>query len=408
MTKSFDINKIREDFPILNQEVNGKPWVYFDNAASGQKPVQVINAISDYYLHYHSNVHRGVHYMSQLATDKFEAARKKLQSFIHAKHEHEIIWTTGTTEGINLIAQCYGRHFLKVGDDILISTMEHHANIVPWQMLCEDKGTKLVVIPISDEGELDMNTFYSLVTERTKLVSLVHTSNALGTINPVKEVIQHAHSRNIPVCIDAAQAAPHQRLDVQDLDADFLVLSGHKMFGPTGIGIVYGKEKYLDVMPPYKGGGEMIELVTFEKTTFAKLPFKFEAGTPDIANAIGLGAAVDYIESIGFEAIQAQENLLLAYATQKLAELDNIRFIGQAKHKASVVSFLVGNLHPYDTGTILDKLGIAVRTGHHCTQPLMARFGIPGTVRASFAFYNTLEEVDRLIAGVKKVQLMFG
>lgn len=409
MTKStFDIQKIRADFPILDQVVNGKPWVYLDNAASGQKPLAVIDAIQDYYLHYHSNVHRGVHYMSQLATDKFEAARKKVQLFLNAKHEHEIIWTTGTTEGINLIAQCYARIFLKEGDEILISAMEHHANIVPWQMIGEAIGTKLVVIPMSDEGELDMKEFYRLVTNKTKLVSLVYTSNALGTINPIKEIIEHAHTFDIPVVVDAAQAAPHTNIDVQDLDADFLVLSGHKVFGPTGIGILYGKEDLLNKMPPYKGGGEMIDVVTFEKTTYAKLPFKFEAGTPDIANAIGMGAAIDYIQSIGYEEIKAQENFLLQYATEKLAEIEGIRFIGQAKEKASVISFLIGDIHPYDAGTILDKLGIAVRTGHHCTQPLMARLGIPGTIRASFAFYNTKEEVDRLVEGVKKVKMMFG
>ncbi len=407
-TMTLDIQKIRQDFPILHQQVYGKPWVYFDNGASGQKPLVVIDAISDYYKGYHSNVHRGVHFMSQKATDAFESARKTVQKFLNAEHEYEIIWTTGTTEGINLVASTFGRKFIGKGDEIIISTMEHHANIVPWQMLCEEKGAILKVIPINEAGELDFEAYKNLVTERTKIVSLVYVSNALGTINPVKEVIDYAHQFDIPVLIDGAQASPHLAVDVQALDIDFYVVSGHKICGPTGIGVLYGKEKYLREMPPYKGGGEMIATVTFEKTTYADLPFKFEAGTPDIANVIGLQAAVNYMNEISFQSIQAYENELLEYGTKRLAEIDEMRFIGTAKHKASLISFLIGNIHPYDAGTILDKMGIAVRTGHHCTQPLMQRFGIPGTVRASFAFYNTFEEIDRLVEGVKKVKMMFG
>lgn len=405
---TLNIPQIRQDFPILHQQVYGKDWVYFDNGASGQKPLAVIDAISDYYKSYHSNVHRGVHYMSQKATDAFESARKTVQKFLNAEHEYEIIWTTGTTEGINLVAATYGRKCIGKGDEILISTMEHHSNIVPWQMLCEEKGAILKVIPINEAGELDIDAYKALVTERTKIVSLVYVSNALGTINPVKEVIDYAHTFNIPVLIDGAQASPHLEVDVQALDMDFYVFSGHKVCGPTGIGALYGKEKYLREMPPYKGGGEMIATVTFEKTTYADLPFKFEAGTPDIGNVIGLQAAINYMNELSFSSIQSYENELLAYSTKRLAEIEELRFIGTAKHKASLISFLLGNIHPYDTGTILDKMGIAVRTGHHCTQPLMQRFGIPGTVRASFAFYNTFEEIDRLVEGLKKVKMMFG
>lgn len=404
---TLDIQKIRQDFPILHQKVYGKDWVYFDNGASGQKPLVVIDAISDYYKGYHSNVHRGVHFMSQKATDAFESARKAVQKFLNAEYEHEIIWTTGTTEGINLVAATFGRKFIGRGDEIIISTMEHHSNIVPWQMLCEEKGAILKVIPINEAGELDIEAYKSLVTERTKIVSLVYISNALGTINPVKEVIDYAHSFDIPVLIDGAQASPHLQVDVQALDIDFYVFSGHKVCGPTGIGVLYGKEKYLNEMPPYKSGGEMIKTVSFEKTTYSDLPFKFEAGTPDIANAIGLAAAINYMNEISFLSVQSYEHELLEYGTKRLAEIEEIRFIGTAKHKASLISFLIGNIHPYDTGTILDKMGIAVRTGHHCTQPLMQHFGLPGTVRASFAFYNTFEEIDRLVEGVKKVKMMF-
>ncbi len=406
-TKIKTIEEIRLDFPILHQKVNGKPWVYFDNAASGQKPLPVIHAISEYYEKYHSNVHRGVHYMSQVATDKFEAARKTVQHFLNAKHEHEIIWTTGTTEGINLVASTYGRKYLKEGDEILISGMEHHANIVPWQMLCEEKGCVLKVIPVLEDGTLDMPSFYEMINDKTRFLSIVHVSNALGTQNPVKEMIQYAQSKGIPVLVDGAQSSCHFKIDVQDLDCDFFVFSGHKVFGPTGIGALYGKTEYLEKMPPYKGGGEMIATVTFEKTTYAALPFKFEAGTPDIANAIGLAAAIDYIHSIGWERIELQEKELLRYATEEILKIEGIKIYGTSPSKSSVLSFLIEGIHPYDTGTILDKMGIAVRTGHHCTQPLMSRFCIPGTVRASFAFYNTLEEVDALISGLKKVKMMF-
>lgn len=402
-----NIEAIRMDFPVLHQKVHGKPWVYLDNAASGQKPLPVINAISEYYLKYHSNVHRGVHYMSQLATDKFEAARKTVQHFLNAKHDHEIIWTTGTTEGINLVAATYGRKFLKEGDEILITGMEHHANIVPWQMLCEEKGCVLRVVPVLENGTLDMASFYELFSDKTRFLSVVHVSNALGTLNPVKEMIKHAHSKNIPVLLDGAQSSCHFAIDVQDLDCDFFVFSGHKVFGPTGIGVLYGKTEYLEKMPPYKGGGEMIETVTFEKTTYAGLPFKFEAGTPDIANAIGLAAAMDYIHSIGWDVMEAQEKFLLEYATEEILKIGGIKLYGTSPEKCSVLSFLIEGIHPYDTGTILDKMGIAVRTGHHCAQPLMGRFCIPGTVRASFAFYNTKEEVDALISGLKRIKTMF-
>ncbi|MBX7241561.1 MAG: cysteine desulfurase [Bacteroidia bacterium] len=402
-----NIEAIRMDFPVLHQKVHGKPWVYLDNAASGQKPLPVINAISEYYLKYHSNVHRGVHYMSQLATDKFEAARKTVQHFLNAEHDHEIIWTTGTTEGINLVAATYGRKFLKEGDEILITGMEHHANIVPWQMLCEEKGCVLRVVPVLENGTLDMASFYELFSDKTRFLSVVHVSNALGTLNPVKEMIKHAHSKNIPVLLDGAQSSCHFAIDVQDLDCDFFVFSGHKVFGPTGIGVLYGKTEYLEKMPPYKGGGEMIETVTFEKTTYAGLPFKFEAGTPDIANAIGLAAAMDYIHSIGWDVMEAQEKFLLEYATEEILKIGGIKLYGTSPEKCSVLSFLIEGIHPYDTGTILDKMGIAVRTGHHCAQPLMGRFCIPGTVRASFAFYNTKEEVDALISGLKRIKTMF-
>jgi cysteine desulfurase/selenocysteine lyase len=407
-TKTFDIDKIRADFPILHQNVNGKPWVYFDNGASAQKPLKVINSISDYYSHFHSNVHRGVHYMSQIATDKFEAARNTVQKFLNAKHSHEIIWTTGTTEGINLVSSCYGKGFVGEGDEIIISTLEHHSNIVPWQMLCEEKKAILKVIPIDDNGVLDMEAFEKMVTEKTKIVSIVYISNALGVRNPIEEIIRIAHEKNVPVLLDAAQAAPHTKIDVQALDVDFCVFSGHKLFGPTGIGILYGKEKWLDAMPPYRGGGEMIATVTFEKTTYAPLPFKFEAGTPNIADAIGLGAAIDYIEEVGYEGITAHESELLRYGTEKLSAIEGLKIFGNTENKASVISFLLGDSHPYDVGTILDKMGIAVRTGHHCTQPLMQRLNIPGTVRASMTFYNTKEEIDRLAEGLMKVKKMFG
>ncbi|MEO6730583.1 MAG: cysteine desulfurase [Ferruginibacter sp.] len=398
----INVESIRKDFPILGINVNGKPLVYFDNAATSQKPWPVIKAIEHYYTHLNSNVHRGVHNLSQQATDAFEASRRKLADFINAAHDYEVIFTKGTTEAINLVAASYGKQFVQEGDVIIISALEHHSNIVPWQLLCEDKKAELKVIPINDKGELLMDSFKTMLNEKVKLVSINYVSNSLGTINPVKEVIELCHQQNIPVFLDAAQAVQHMPIDVQELDVDFLAFSGHKMYGPTGIGILYGKEKWLNQMPPYQGGGEMIKTVSFEKTTFNELPFKFEAGTPNIEAAICLGAAVDYIKLIGLENIGQYENELLEYATEKLAEIEGIRFVGTAENKASVLSFVIDKLHPYDLGVILDQLGIAVRTGHHCTQPLMDFYCIPGTIRASFAFYNTREEIDYLAEGVRK------
>lgn len=404
--RTFDIEQIRADFPILGREVNGKPLVYFDNGATTQKPKQVIDAIIRYYADMNSNVHRGVHYLSQISTDAFEVTRRKVQAFIHAKHEHEIIITKGTTEAINIVASCYGRTFISAGDEIIISAMEHHSNIVPWQMLCDEKGCKLRIIPMNDSGELDIEAYKSLFSERTKLVSFTYVSNALGTVNPVKQMIDIAHEHDVPVLVDGAQAIQHVAIDVQALDVDFFAFSGHKMYGPTGVGVLYGKEELLNKMPPYQGGGDMIKDVTFEKTTYNELPFKFEAGTPNIEAGICLGDAIDYIESIGLDVIKAYEDELLAYATSRLSEIDGIRFIGTAKHKSSVISFVVDGVHPYDMGVILDKLGVAVRTGHHCAQPVMDAFGIPGTVRVSLAMYNTKEEVDTLIEGLKRALTM--
>ncbi|MBG9378348.1 cysteine desulfurase [Panacibacter sp. DH6] len=402
----MDIQKIRADFPILQTTVNGKPLVYFDNAASSQKPWKVIKAIEHYYTHLNSNVHRGVHTLSQQATGAFEESRRKIAAFINAAHDYEVIYTRGTTESINLVAHSYGKQFVHEGDEIIISSLEHHSNIVPWQMLCEEKKATLKVIPINEKGELLMDAFNAMLNEKVKLVAVNYISNSLGTINPVKEIIAAAHAFDIPVMLDAAQAVQHIPIDVQELDADFLAFSGHKMYGPTGIGILYGKEKWLNAMPPYQGGGEMIKTVSFEKTTYNDLPFKFEAGTPNIEASVCLGAAIDYINETGLENIRQYEHELLQYATEKLAEVEGIRFIGTADNKASVVSFVIGNIHPYDVGVILDKLGIAVRTGHHCTQPLMDIFAIPGTVRASFAFYNTKEEIDILVAAVKRAAAM--
>ena len=405
--ESINVQKIRNDFPILASSVNGKPLVYFDNAATSQKPWQVIKAIENYYTHLNSNVHRGVHHLSQKATDAFEASRRKLADFINAKHDYEVIFTRGTTESINLVAHSFGKQFVQPGDSIIISALEHHSNIVPWQLLCEDRKATLKVIPINDKGELLMDDFKAMLDEKVKLVAVNYVSNSLGTINPVREIIRLAHEQNIPVLLDAAQAVQHIAIDVQELDVDFLAFSGHKMYGPTGIGILYGKETWLNQMPPYQGGGEMIKTVSFEKTTFNDLPFKFEAGTPNIEAAICLGAAVDYINEIGLENINQYEHELLEYATEQLSSVEGIRFIGTAEQKASVVSFMINDVHPYDIGVILDKLGIAVRTGHHCTQPLMDFFCIPGTIRASFAFYNTREEIDALVAGVKRAATMF-
>ena len=404
----LDIDSIREQFPILHQEVNGKPLVYLDNGASSQKPKRVIDAISHYYENDHANVHRGVHTLSQRATDAFEAVRKQVQHFINAEHEHEIIYTRGTTEAINLVASSYGKVFIEEGDEVLISTMEHHSNIVPWQMMCEEWGAVLKIIPITESGEIIMDRFDELLSGRTAMVAVNHVSNSLGTINPLHEIINKAHKVGAAVLIDGAQSAPHISVDVQDLDADFYCFSAHKVYGPTGIGILYGKEQWLNDMSPYHGGGEMIDKVSFEETTYNTLPFKFEAGTPNIADTIALGEAIRFMDDIGIENIGAWENELLQYATEKLLEVDGLRIIGTAKNKASVISFLVGDIHPFDMGTILDQLGIAVRTGHHCTMPLMDWYGIPGTVRASFAVYNTKAEVDVLVDGVKRAAKMLG
>lgn len=403
----LDIKAVRADFPILNQTVNGKPLVYFDNAATSQKPQVVIDAISRYYEQINSNIHRGVHALSQLATDAYEISRQKIQKHINAKHSYEVLFTTGTTHGINLVANGFAA-FVKAGDEVMVSAMEHHSNIVPWQMLCERAGAKLVVIPMNERGELIVEEFEKLLTEKIKIVALNHISNSLGTINPVKLIIDKAHAVGAAVLIDGAQAAPHLKIDVQELDCDFYAFSGHKACGPTGSGILYGKEEWLNKLPPYQGGGEMIKEVSFEKTTYADLPHKFEAGTPNIEGGIVLGTAIDYLNTIGLENIAAYEHELLVYGTQKLLEIDNLKIIGTAENKTSVISFNVGNIHPYDIGAIVDKMGIAVRTGHHCTQPVMDFFKIPGTVRASFAFYNTKEEIDALTEAVKKAQRMLG
>lgn len=404
-TTMFDIQKIRSDFPILQQEVNGKPLVYLDNGASSQKPKVVIEAISKYYNEINANIHRGVHTLSQLATDAYEASRKKLQEHFNAKHDYEIIFTSGTTHGINLIANGFTT-LINEGDEIIISALEHHSNIVPWQMLCERTKATLKVIPMNNNGELEIDTYKNLLSEKTALVAVNHISNALGTINPIKEIIDLAHQVNAAVVIDGAQATPHVKPDVQALNCDFYVCSAHKMCGPTGVGILYGKSSWLEKLPPYQGGGEMIKEVTFEKTTYAGLPHKFEAGTPNIAGGIVFGIAIDYLNSIGFEAIQQQEQELLDYATEQLLTIEGLKIVGTAKHKTSVISFNIANCHPYDVGTIIDKLGIAVRTGHHCTQPIMDYFCIPGTIRASFMFYNTKEDVDALVSAVKKAQMM--
>ncbi len=403
----FDVESIRKQFPILRQRVHGKPLVYFDNAATSQKPQAVLDALQNYYLTQNSNVHRGVHTLSERATQAYEDARVKVQRFINAAETHEIIYVRGATEGINLVAQSYGRQFLKAGDEIVISTMEHHSNIVPWQMLCEQTGAKLRVIPINDDGELLLDEYERLLNDRTKFVSLVHVSNAIGTINPVKKVIDLAHQRNIPVLLDGAQAVPHLPVDVQALDCDFYVFSGHKVFAPTGIGILYGKSKWLDAMPPYQGGGDMIRLVTFEKTHYNELPYKFEAGTPDIAGAIGLNAAIDFLAGVGLEQIGPYEHELLEYGTEAFSEIDGVRIIGTAKKKASVLSFIIEGVHAHDVGQILDHEGIAVRAGHHCAMPVMQRFGVPATARASLAFYNTKAEIDALVKGIQKVKTFF-
>lgn len=406
--KTKTIEDIRKDFPLLSRKINGKPLVFLDSAASSQKPASVIQALEDYYTHTNANVHRGVYQLSQEATDAFESARRKVASFIHASHDHEIIFTKGTTDGINLVAFSFGQKFLKPGDQIMISGMEHHSNIVPWQLACERTGAELIAIPYSDCGELDMEWFEKHLTSRVKLIAVVHVSNALGTINPVKNIIELAHQMDIPVLVDGAQSITHLDINVRDLDADFFVFSGHKLFGPTGIGVLYGKEKWLNALPPYQGGGEMIKTVTLKGSTWADLPHKFEAGTPHIAGAVGLGAGLDYLESLDKQMVQEHELDLLNYGTSLLKEIEGIRIIGEARKKVGVISFLLGEHHPYDVGVILDQLGIAVRTGHHCTQPIMDRFGIPGTVRASVAFYNTREDMDRLAEGVRKALKMLG
>jgi len=406
--KRYDLNKIREDFPILKKRVHDKNLVYLDNAATTQKPNYVIDKVNEYYTTMNANIHRGVHALSQEATEAFEGARIQIKQFINALGKNQIIFTRGTTEAINLVASSYGRANIKEGDEIIISHMEHHSNIVPWQLLCKEKNANLRVIPVNDAGELIYKEFEKLVNEKTKFISIVYISNSLGTINPVKEMINYAHQFNIPVLVDAAQAVNHIKVDVQDLDCDFLAFSGHKIYGPTGIGALYGKVELLEAMPPYQGGGDMISKVTFEETTYNELPHKFEAGTPDIAGAIGLGAAIEYVTKIGIDNIKEHENSLLEYATQQIAQVPGLRIIGTAKEKTSVLSFVLENIHPHDIGTFLDFEGVAIRTGHHCTQPLMKRFNIPATSRASFAMYNTKEEVDVLVNGLKKIIEVFG
>ena len=398
----FDPEQVRRDFPILSQKVYGKPLAYFDNAATSQKPLQVIQSLNDYYTASNANIHRGVHFLSQKASTAFDEVRVKVQQFINAPTEKEIIFTRGTTESINLVAATYGRKFIGVNDEIIITAMEHHSNIVPWQLLCEEKGAVLKVIPMNDAGELDLAAFYKLINPKTKFVAVVHTSNSLGTINPVKEIIKKAHEHNIPVLVDGAQAVAHAVVDVQDLDCDFFAFSGHKMFGPTGVGCLYGKMELLEKMPPYQGGGEMIQSVSFEKTTYNEVPFKFEAGTPNIADVIALGAAVDYLQTLDREKAEAYEKQLAVYASARLSEIEFVKLVGTAPNKASIVSFIIEGVNALDAGMFLDTLGIAVRTGHHCTEPVMTRLNIPGTIRASFMFYNTFEEINRLVEGVKR------
>jgi cysteine desulfurase/selenocysteine lyase len=405
---AYDVQKIRKDFPILHQTVHGKPLVYLDNAATTQKPLRVIEAIENYYRHDNANIHRGVHTLSERATEAYEKVRAAAQKFLNAADTKEIIFVRGTTEAINLVAQTYGRKNVGSGDEILITAMEHHSNIVPWQLLCEEKGAKLRVAPINDRGELQLDEFEKLLGPKTKIVAVGHLSNALGTINPVREIARMAHSRNIPVLVDGAQAAPRMPVDVQTLDCDFYALSSHKIYGPTGIGILYGKTNLLEAMPPYQGGGDMIASVTFEKTVYNRLPYKFEAGTPNIADTIGLGAAFEYLNGLGLDQIERHEAEVLDYATKSVAAISGVRVVGTAKEKAGVLSFVMDDIHPHDIGTILDTEGIAVRTGHHCAQPVMQRFGIPATARASFGLYNTREEVDALVKGIRKVQEVLG
>lgn len=403
----IDVEKIRKDFPILGREVYGKPLVYLDNAATTQKPQCVIDSISEAYCNVNANVHRGIHFLSQQATDMMEAARDKVRGFIGAGSTEEIIFTRGTTESINLLASSFAQAFLKEGDEVIISGMEHHSNIVPWQIQAGRYGFKIKTIPVTDRGELDMDAFRALFNQRTKLVSITHVSNVLGSVNPVSEIIGIAHSHGVPVAVDGAQSVPHISVNVQELGTDFYAFSGHKIYGPTGIGVLYGRKELLEQMPPYQGGGEMIKRVTFDKTTYNELPYKFEAGTPDYVGSIALASALDYVQAIGMDEIARYETDLCTYAVERLGEIPGIRFIGNPEHRSGVVSFLVGSIHPSDMGTLLDRLGIAVRTGHHCAEPLMDRFGIPGTVRASFSFYNTRAEIDTLIAGIERVRGMF-
>ena len=406
-SSAFDVERIRADFPILKLTVNDKPLVYLDNAASSQMPQQVIDRLVHYQTTQHANINRAVHYLSEVATSEFEEARRKLQHFINANEEREVIFTSGTTDSINLVMHGYGRKFIGAGDEIILTTLEHHSNIVPWQMLAEEKGAKIRVVPINDAGELLIDEYEKIFNERTKFVGVTHVSNALGTINPIKEMIAFAHARGVPVLVDGAQAAPHIKVDVQDLDCDFYAFSGHKLCGPTGIGILYGRAALLENMQPFKGGGDMILSVTFEKTTYNTIPHKFEAGTPPIAAAIGLGAAVDYLSEIGMDAIAAHELALLKYASEQINAMPGVRIIGTAEHKAAVLSFAVDGVHPHDIGTLLNQEGVAVRTGHHCAQPVMQRLHVPATSRASFAFYNSMDEVDALIAGIRTVQKIF-
>jgi cysteine desulfurase / selenocysteine lyase len=404
---AFDVEAIRRDFPALSQQVHGKPLVYLDNAATSQKPRAVIDRLATYYERENSNIHRGVHHLSQSATDAFEQAREAVRRFVNAPAVDQLIFTRGTTEAINLVAQTFGRTRVGPGDEVVITTLEHHSNIVPWQMLCEEKGAVLRVVPITDDGEVRLDAFEQTLTDRTRLVAVCHVSNALGVINPVEQMIAAAHGRGIPVLIDGAQAVPHMRVDLEALDADFYCFSGHKMFGPTGIGVLYGRRELLEEMPPWQGGGDMIDEVTFERSTWNVIPHKFEAGTPHIAGGIGLGAAVEYLEKLDMDQLAAHERDVLEYATKRMQEVEGLRILARDASRASVVSFVMEDAHPYDTGTILDRMGIAIRTGHHCTQPLMARFGIPGTARASFAFYNTRAEVDQLVDGLQIVRSMF-
>jgi cysteine desulfurase / selenocysteine lyase len=403
----FDVDRVRADFPILQRKVRGKPLVYLDNAATSQKPQSVIDAVTGFYAGENANIHRGVHYLSERATVAYDQVREKVARFINARSSREVVFTKGTTEGINLVAQSFARTHLRPGDDILITVMEHHSNIVPWQLICEQSGANLRAVPITDDGELELEAFEQMLGDRTKLVALVHLSNALGTINPIKQLVALAHARGIPVLVDGAQAAPHLAVDVQALDCDFYVFSGHKVFGPTGVGVLYGRESLLESMPPYQGGGDMIATVTIQRSTWAPLPAKFEAGTPMIAQVMGLGAAIDYVGSIGLSDIASWERRLLSYATERVLEIGGLRLIGTARAKASVLGFVMEGVHPHDIGTILDDEGIAIRAGHHCAQPVMERFQVPATARASFAFYNTIQEADALVAGLSAVKKMF-